>query len=73
MGEEYGSTGEGSIWWIIDPVDGTRPFICGIPVWGTLIGVMLDGVAKLGIMSQPHTKGCRRSRIDRDYHGATRR
>ena len=29
--------------WIIDPIDGTRAFITGVPVWGTLIGLMVDG------------------------------
>src|SRR5689334_11523490 len=38
LGEELGQTGEGPVRWVLDPVDGTRPFICGIPVWGTLIG-----------------------------------
>ena len=40
MGEEFGTTGSGPTQWILDPVDGTRPFLCGIPVWGTLIGLL---------------------------------
>ena len=56
LGEEFGSSGDGPIKWVIDPVDGTRPFICGIPVWGTLIGLTVDGVARLGMMSQPYTR-----------------
>lgn len=40
MGEEFGTTGSGPIKWVLDPVDGTRPFLCGIPVWGTLIGLL---------------------------------
>src|SRR5690606_15343728 len=39
--------------WIIDPVDGTRAFISGAPVWGTLIGFAHQGTAIAGIMSQP--------------------
>jgi len=54
-GEEYGTSGEGRFGWIIDPVDGTRAFISGVPVWGTLIGFTLDGRATAGIMAQPFT------------------
>lgn len=55
MGEEFGTTGSGPIQWILDPVDGTRPFLCGIPVWGTLIGLLHNGRATMGMMSQPFT------------------
>ncbi|WP_068085123.1 inositol monophosphatase family protein [Novosphingobium rosa] len=55
LGEEMGLTGGGSHCWVLDPVDGTRPFICGLPVWGTLIGLMLEGRARMGMMSQPFT------------------
>lgn len=53
IGEEWGTTGSGRYSWIIDPVDGTRAFISGAPVWGTLIGFAVDGVAVAGLMSQP--------------------
>lgn len=53
IGEEWGTTGESRYTWIIDPVDGTRAFISGAPVWGTLIGFAVDGIAVAGIMSQP--------------------
>jgi histidinol phosphatase-like enzyme (inositol monophosphatase family) len=53
IGEEWGTTGDGPFTWIIDPVDGTRAFISGAPVWGTLIGFAQDGVAIAGLMSQP--------------------
>jgi histidinol phosphatase-like enzyme (inositol monophosphatase family) len=53
IGEEWGTTGEGPFTWIIDPVDGTRAFISGAPVWGTLIGFAENGVAIAGLMSQP--------------------
>lgn len=55
MGEEFGTTGSSPIQWILDPVDGTRPFLCGIPVWGTLIGLLHNGRATMGMMSQPFT------------------
>ena len=55
MGEEYGASGESAWQWVIDPIDGTRPFLCGLPVWGCLIGLMKDGIAVMGMMSQPHT------------------
>lgn len=53
IGEEWGTTGASRFSWIIDPVDGTRAFISGAPVWGTLIGFAVDGVAVAGVMSQP--------------------
>lgn len=53
IGEEWGSSGDSDYTWIIDPVDGTRAFISGAPVWGTLIGFAHDGVAIAGLMSQP--------------------
>jgi histidinol phosphatase-like enzyme (inositol monophosphatase family) len=69
LGEELGATGEGTLQWVLDPVDGTRPFICGIPVWGTLIGFTVDGRAELGMMSQPFTG----ERFWADAHGAWQR
>ena len=53
IGEEWGSSGDSPYTWIIDPVDGTRAFISGAPVWGTLIGFAENGVAIAGLMSQP--------------------
>lgn len=41
--------------WVVDPIDGTRAFLCGLPVWGTLIGLMKNGEPVLGAMSQPYT------------------
>jgi histidinol phosphatase-like enzyme (inositol monophosphatase family) len=53
-GEEFGVVNEGARnEWIIDPIDGTRAFICGLPTWGTLLGLRTDGVPVLGMMSQP--------------------
>ena len=56
LGEEHGSVGlDRRHVWVIDPIDGTRAFITGIPVWGTLVGLMEDGKAIAGFMSQPFT------------------
>lgn len=56
LGEEYGSEKPDSRHqWIIDPIDGTRAFISGLPVWGTLVGLTVDGDAVAGLMSQPFT------------------
>lgn len=55
LGEEGGSSGEGPMQWVIDPIDGTRSFISGIPLWGTLVGFLVEGRARLGLMSQPFT------------------
>ncbi|AOR65450.1 histidinol-phosphatase [Pectobacterium wasabiae] len=58
MGEEFGLSGEGPVRWVLDPVDGTRPFLCGLPVWGTLIGLLHHERAVMGMMSQPFTGEC---------------
>lgn len=55
IGEEFGSTGDGDTYWIIDPIDGTRSFISGMPTWGILLGLVVDGTAVAGIMHQPYT------------------
>jgi histidinol phosphatase-like enzyme (inositol monophosphatase family) len=55
-GEEFGTTGEGADFvWTLDPIDGTRAFILGLPMWGTLIGLQYRGKPVLGIMDQPFT------------------
>src|SRR6185312_5580228 len=41
--------------WVIDPIDGTRAFILGLPLWGTLIGLTRGGSPLLGLMDQPFT------------------
>lgn len=54
VGEEFGiENGDSQHLWIIDPIDGTRSFISGMPLWGTLVGFMEDGDAVAGMMSQP--------------------
>jgi len=54
LGEEFGSqNAESSHIWVIDPIDGTRSFISGIPLWGTLVGLTVDGDAVAGMMAQP--------------------
>lgn len=56
LGEEFGNkTPDAEKIWILDPIDGTRSFIAGIPVWGTLIGHKSGGRADAGMMSQPFT------------------
>lgn len=54
-GEERGRTGvgESQFQWIIDPIDGTRAFITGQPMWGTLLGLLEDGIPIAGWMYLP--------------------
>lgn len=52
LGEEYGSA-EGARRWIVDPIDGTRNFSRGIPVWATLLALEVDGSVQLGVVSAP--------------------
>ena len=54
LGEEFGSENVTSDHvWVIDPIDGTRSFISGIPLWGTLVGLSHNGNAVAGMMAQP--------------------
>lgn len=53
LGEEFGSTGGGSRQWVIDPIDGTKNFVRGVPVWATLISLIDDGVPVVGLVSAP--------------------
>lgn len=53
LGEEYGAQGESVRQWIIDPIDGTANFLRGIPIWGTLIALAIDGVPVVGAVSSP--------------------
>jgi len=56
LGEEYGhSTGEDNLTWVLDPIDGTRAFISGLPTWGTLIALFNGNKPVVGIMDQPFT------------------
>ncbi len=53
LGEEYGSNGAGRRQWIVDPIDGTHNYLKGIPIWATLIALAVDGVPRVGVVSQP--------------------
>ena len=53
LGEEFGALGSGSRRWIVDPIDGTRNYSRGIPVWATLIALEEDGEFRLGVVSAP--------------------
>lgn len=53
LGEEFGALGGGNRRWIVDPIDGTRNYSRGIPVWATLIALEEDGALRLGVVSAP--------------------
>ena len=54
IGEEYGSERtEAEYVWVLDPIDGTKSFIAGMPAWGTLVGLMRFGEPVFGMMHQP--------------------
>lgn len=57
VGEEHGQKpGSSELYWVLDPIDGTRSFISGVPLWGTLIALN-DGTAPvIGVMDQPYLK-----------------
>jgi histidinol-phosphatase len=52
-GEEFGSDAGAERRWIIDPIDGTKNYLRGVPVWATLIGLQIDGDLVLGMVSAP--------------------
>lgn len=57
LGEEYGSEGAGPRRWVIDPIDGTKNYVRGVPVWATLISLMVHGPGGyhpvVGVVSAP--------------------
>jgi len=52
-GEELEDTGYGKRMWVIDPIDGTANYVRGVPVWATLIALMVEGVVRVGVVSAP--------------------
>jgi myo-inositol-1(or 4)-monophosphatase len=56
IGEEFGEDRPDAEYvWVLDPIDGTKSFICGMPAWGTLIGLTHFGAPVFGMMHQPFT------------------
>jgi len=53
VGEEHGTTGHSQRRWVIDPIDGTKNFVRGVPVWATLISLVVDDEVVLGVVSAP--------------------
>jgi myo-inositol-1(or 4)-monophosphatase len=57
IGEEYGEEHPNAEYvWVLDPIDGTKSFICGMPAWGTLIALLRAGEPVFGMMNQPFTR-----------------
>jgi myo-inositol-1(or 4)-monophosphatase len=57
VGEEFGSErADAEYVWVLDPIDGTKSFICGMPAWGTLIALTRSGKPVFGMMHQPFTR-----------------
>lgn len=78
IGEEHGSHNENARYrWVVDPIDGTRSFIMGSPLWGTLIGLLDGDKPLLGLMDQPYTGerfwSDKRSAYARDTKGNIKR
>lgn len=57
FGEEFGGElagrGESIRQWVVDPIDGTSNFVRGVPIWGLLLALLVDGVPELGVVSAP--------------------
>jgi histidinol-phosphatase len=57
IGEEFGKErADAEYVWVLDPIDGTKSFISGMPAWGTLIALMRAGEPVFGVMNQPFTR-----------------
>lgn len=56
LGEEFGEkSGSNGLCWVLDPIDGTRAFVSGMPTWGVLIAVNQGAAPKIGVIDQPYT------------------
>jgi myo-inositol-1(or 4)-monophosphatase len=67
VGEEFGNErADAEYVWVLDPIDGTKSFIAGFPVWGTLIALTRHGAPAFGMMHQPFI----RERFSGDGGGA---
>lgn len=69
IGEERGTTGDGELTWIIDPIDGTRAFVSGNPLFGTLVGVrnaerVLAGWMHLPVLDETYAGAASRAHLD---------
>ena len=53
LGEEFGRVGAGPRCWVIDPIDATKNYVRGVPVWATLIGLMEGDEVMVGVVSAP--------------------
>lgn len=53
IGEEFAPTGHAQRQWVVDPIDGTKNFVRGVPVWATLIAMVQDGEPVIGVVSAP--------------------
>jgi myo-inositol-1(or 4)-monophosphatase len=78
VGEEHGAhTGSSPLTWVIDPIDGTRAFVCGMAQWGTLIALNDGARPIVGVLDQPYTRerwvGANGVTTFRDGQGASRR
>src|SRR2546427_10192119 len=56
LGEEFGRVGTGPRCWVIDPIDATKNFVRGVPVWATLIGLMDGDEVTVGVVSAPRSE-----------------
>src|SRR4029453_1665482 len=53
LGEEYGVEGDSVRRWILDPIDGTKNYSRGVPVWATLIALEVEGCVQVGVVTAP--------------------
>ena len=53
IGEEFGGDGSHRRRWVLDPIDGTKSYVRGVPTWSTLIALEVDGDVAVGVVSMP--------------------
>lgn len=53
FGEESGGSIDAGLGWVIDPIDGTKSFICGVPLFGSLLALLENGKPVMGVLEMP--------------------
>jgi histidinol-phosphatase len=53
LGEEFGGSMDHQRVWIVDPIDGTKNYVRGVPIWATLIALSIEGIVSVGVVSAP--------------------
>ena len=67
IGEEQGGVADKPFCWVIDPIDGTRAFVIGKPLFGTLVAMVHNGIPLCGMIDMPALKECYLTKQGRSF------